>query len=113
MRLNIINRATSAQLPSTDLPAPRHCPEFRRSASPYYEAVGWLGIVASKNTPASVVDALNNAINAGLADPKVRQTIANWGEDAFIVSPAAFGKFIVNENVKWGKLILEAGIKLE
>jgi tripartite-type tricarboxylate transporter receptor subunit TctC len=80
---------------------------------PGYEAVGWLGIVAPKNTPASVVDTLNKAINAGLADPKVKQTIADWGEDAFIVSPAAFGKFIANEKSKWGKLILEVGIKLE
>jgi tripartite-type tricarboxylate transporter receptor subunit TctC len=73
---------------------------------------GW-ALLRQKNTPASVVDTLNNAINAGLADPKVKQTIADWGEDAFIVSPAAFGKFIANENAKWGKLILEAGIKLE
>src|SRR5262249_38098114 len=47
---------------------------------PGYEAVGWLGVVAPKDTPVGIIDLLNKAINAGLADPKIRQTIADWGE---------------------------------
>jgi tripartite-type tricarboxylate transporter receptor subunit TctC len=79
---------------------------------PGYESVGWLGVVAPKDTPASIVDTLNNAINAGLADPKIKQTIADWGETVFAGSPAEFGKFIVNENEKWSKVIRTANIKL-
>jgi putative ABC transport system substrate-binding protein len=47
---------------------------------PDYESVGWLGVVAPKDTPAAIVDMLNNAINAGLVDPKIKQTIGDWGE---------------------------------
>jgi tripartite-type tricarboxylate transporter receptor subunit TctC len=80
---------------------------------PGYEAVGWLGVVAPNDTPPAIIGALNTSINAGLADPKIKQTIADWGEDVFAGSPAEFGKFIASENAKWGKLIREAGIKLE
>jgi tripartite-type tricarboxylate transporter receptor subunit TctC len=79
---------------------------------PGYEAVGWLGVVAPKDTPAAIIDMLNNAINAGLADPKIKQTIADWGETVFASSPAEFGKFLTAEHEKWGKVIRAANIKL-
>jgi Tripartite tricarboxylate transporter family receptor len=79
---------------------------------PGYEAVGWLGIVAPKDTPAAIIDMVNNAINAGLADPKIKQTIADWGETVLASSPAEFGKFLAAENEKWGKVIRAANIKL-
>jgi len=79
---------------------------------PGYEAVGWLGVAAPKDTPAALIDLLNTAINAGLADPKIKQTIAEWGETAFTGSPADFARFIAAENQKWDKVIREANIKL-
>jgi tripartite-type tricarboxylate transporter receptor subunit TctC len=79
---------------------------------PGYEAVGWLGVVAPKDTPAAIIEMLNNAINAGLADPKVKQTFVDWGETVFASLPAEFGRFIAAENEKWGKVIRAANIKL-
>jgi tripartite-type tricarboxylate transporter receptor subunit TctC len=79
---------------------------------PGYESLGWLGVVAPRDTPAAIVDTVNQAINAGLADPKIKQTITDWGEAVFASSPAEFGKFLAAENEKWGKLIRTAGIKL-
>ena len=70
---------------------------------PGYEAVGWLGVVAPKDTPGGIIDLLNKAINAGLADPKIKQTIADWGETVFATSPAEFGSFLAGENEKWAK----------
>jgi len=79
---------------------------------PGYEAVGWLGVVAPKDTPVGIIDLLNKAINAGLADPKIKQTIADWGETVVASSPAEFGRFLAGENEKWGKVIRAANIKL-
>jgi tripartite-type tricarboxylate transporter receptor subunit TctC len=79
---------------------------------PGYEAVGWLGVAAPKDTPPAIIEMLNKAINAGLADPKIKQTIADWGETAFATSPVEFGTFIAAENEKWGKVIRAANIKL-
>jgi len=36
---------------------------------PGYEASAWYGLVAPKGTPAAIVDKLNTAVNAMLADP--------------------------------------------
>ena len=41
---------------------------------PGYEASAWYGLGAPKNTPAEIIDRLNNAINAILADPTVEGT---------------------------------------
>ena len=79
---------------------------------PGYESLGWVGVVAPKNTPAPIIDTLNKAINAGLADLKIKQTITDWGENVFATSPAEFGKFLAAENEKWGKVIRAANIKL-
>jgi tripartite-type tricarboxylate transporter receptor subunit TctC len=45
-------------------------PSASREFVPGYEGVGWQGIGAPKNTPADIIDKLNSAINAGLAEPK-------------------------------------------
>lgn len=37
---------------------------------PGYESLGWLGVVAPRDTPAAIIDTLNQAINAGLAIPE-------------------------------------------
>jgi len=37
-----------------------------------YEASAWFGVGAPKNTPSQIIDKLNEAINAGLADPKIK-----------------------------------------
>jgi tripartite-type tricarboxylate transporter receptor subunit TctC len=79
---------------------------------PGYESLGWLGVVAPRDTPAAIIDTLNQAINAGLAAPKIKQAIADWGEAVFASSPTEFGKFLAAEHEKWGKLIRAAGIKL-
>jgi tripartite-type tricarboxylate transporter receptor subunit TctC len=80
---------------------------------PGYDVVGWFGVVAPKHTPTAIIEALNKSINAGLADPKIKETLADWSEDVLAGSPAEFGSFIASENAKWGKLIREAGIRVE
>src|SRR5262249_32645689 len=79
---------------------------------PGYEAVGWLGVVAPKDTPVGIIDLLSKAINAGLADPKIKQTIADWGETVLATSPAQFRSFLEGGIENWGKVIRSAQIKL-
>ena len=80
---------------------------------PGYEASQWFGIGAPKNTPTEVVDKLNNEINVGLADPKLKARLADLGGAALTGSPADFGKLIADETEKWGKVIRAANIKPE
>ena len=80
---------------------------------PGYEASAWFGIGAPKNTPAEIVDKLNNEINAALADPKIKARLADLGGTALAGSPADFGKLIADETEKWAKVIRAANIKPE
>jgi tripartite-type tricarboxylate transporter receptor subunit TctC len=80
---------------------------------PGYEASGWFGIGAPKNTPAEIVEKLNKEITAGLADPRIKARYAELGAAVLASSPADFGKFIAEETEKWGKVIKAAGIRPE
>ena len=73
-----------------------------------YEATVWFGIGAPKGTPADVIQRLNNAFSAILADPQVRARLADLGLTATAGSPADFGKFIADETEKWGKVVRAA-----
>ena len=78
---------------------------------PGYEASGWIGVCAPKNTSIEIIEKLNKAINAGLADPKMKARFADLGATTLAGSSAAFGKLIAEETEKWGKLIRAANIK--
>jgi tripartite-type tricarboxylate transporter receptor subunit TctC len=78
---------------------------------PGYEASGWSGIGAPKNTPAKIVDKLNTEVNAALADPNTKARLADLGGEVFALSPADFANLIAEETEKWGKVIRSANIK--
>jgi tripartite-type tricarboxylate transporter receptor subunit TctC len=78
---------------------------------PGFEASGWFGVGAPKNTPVEIIDRLNGEINAALADPKITTRLADLGAVVMPGSPADFGKLIADETEKWGKVIRTANIK--
>ena len=80
---------------------------------PGFEARGWYGIVVPKATPTEIVEKLNKAINAALADPNMKKRFTDLGCAVFAGSPADFGKFIADETVKWAKVVKSAGIRPE
>ncbi len=80
---------------------------------PGYEASGWLGFGAPKDTPAAIIGMLNREVNSGLADPTIRARIGDLGGAVLAGSPAEFGKLIADETEKWGKVVKFAGIKPE
>jgi tripartite-type tricarboxylate transporter receptor subunit TctC len=80
---------------------------------PGYEASGWFGIGAPKNTPPEIVERLNRAVNSGLADPRLQAHLAELGSEPMPMTPTEFGKLITDETEKWGKVIRAAGIKAE
>jgi tripartite-type tricarboxylate transporter receptor subunit TctC len=78
-----------------------------------YEASGFGGVGAPKNTPPEIVERLNQEINAGLADRKLGARLADLGGTVLPGSPADFGKLIAEETEKWAKVVKFAGIKAE
>jgi tripartite-type tricarboxylate transporter receptor subunit TctC len=80
---------------------------------PGYEASGWQGIGAPKNTSTDIIDKLNREVNASIADPKLKARLADLGGTPLAGSPADFSKFIADETDKWATVIKFAGIKPE
>jgi tripartite-type tricarboxylate transporter receptor subunit TctC len=80
---------------------------------PGYEASAWFGVGAPKATPAEIVEKLNKNINAGLADPKIKERLADLGGTPLVGSPADFGKLIADETEKWAKVVKFIGIKAD
>jgi tripartite-type tricarboxylate transporter receptor subunit TctC len=80
---------------------------------PGYEASGFGGIGAPKNTPAEIIDMLNKELNAGLADSKIKARIVELGGTVLGGSPAEFGTIISDATGKWAKVIKFAGVKAE
>jgi tripartite-type tricarboxylate transporter receptor subunit TctC len=80
---------------------------------PGYEASQWFGICAPKNTPTEIVEKLNQEINAGLADVRMKARLAEMGGVPIPMTSGGFGKLIADETEKWGKVIRAANIKPE
>jgi tripartite-type tricarboxylate transporter receptor subunit TctC len=80
---------------------------------PGYEANGWYGIGVPKNVPAEIVEKLNTAINASLADPKLKTRLAELGYAMAGGSPAEFASMIAREIEKWARVLKFAGIKTD
>ena len=80
---------------------------------PGYEASAWYGVGAPKDTPAEVIDKLNNEINAVAADHLIKARLAGLGVDPMSMTSAAFGKLIADETEKWGNVIRALNIKAE
>jgi tripartite-type tricarboxylate transporter receptor subunit TctC len=78
---------------------------------PGYEASAWFGLGAPKGTPAEIVDKLNAAVNAGLADPKLKARLADLGGTMLVGTPAEFGKLIAEETEKWAKVVKFSGAR--
>ena len=78
---------------------------------PGYEAAGWCGLCAPRNTPRDIVDLLNREVNAALADPKIKARLDDLGATPFAGSSGDFTTFIAAETEKWAKVIKFANIK--
>jgi tripartite-type tricarboxylate transporter receptor subunit TctC len=78
---------------------------------PGYEVNTWYGVGAPRGTPADVVDKIGREINAGLADPRMKERFAELGGIPMPMPPAELVKLIADEIEKWAKVIRKGNIK--
>ena len=103
--LAVTSARRSASLP--DLPT------AAESGLPGYEAIGWFGLLAPAGTPTAVVAQLSADANRVLADAEVRTRMLALGAEPAGDTPAAFARFIRDDQAKWSRLMAERGIKPE
>jgi tripartite-type tricarboxylate transporter receptor subunit TctC len=80
---------------------------------PGYEASALFGMGAPKKTPPEIIEKLNRAINAVLAEPEMKKRLTELGGAPLITSPEAFGAMIAAETEKWQKVVKSAGLKID
>jgi tripartite-type tricarboxylate transporter receptor subunit TctC len=80
---------------------------------PGFEASQWIGLVAPRDTPSTIIEKLNTEIKSALGDPKVKTRFADLGGMVLPGSPDDFGKLIRDETEKWAKVIRAANIKVD
>jgi tripartite-type tricarboxylate transporter receptor subunit TctC len=78
---------------------------------PGYEASGWAGICAPRNTPMEAIAMLSKAINAGLNDPAMKARFAELGATTLPGSSSDFGRLIASETEKWSQVIRAGNFK--
>jgi hypothetical protein len=78
-----------------------------------YEAEAFQGLIAPSGVPRPIIEKLGREIAAIVQSPEIGKTFEASGAVAVGSSPAEFATFLKTETVKWGKVIMDAGIKLE
>jgi tripartite-type tricarboxylate transporter receptor subunit TctC len=78
-----------------------------------YDAMSWGGIGVPRGTPTEIIDRLNQAINAGLADPAVRKRLLDVACVPIFFTPAELSAFMAAETVKWAEVVKRSGVRAE
>jgi tripartite-type tricarboxylate transporter receptor subunit TctC len=96
------------------LAALQDVPTFTEAGLVEMETVsGWQGVAVPVGTPRQIVNKLRNAVARALALPDVKASYMESGFEAVGDTPEEFTAFIKSEHARWGKLILDAGIRAE
>jgi len=88
-------------------------PTFAEAGVPAYDAAAWNGVVAPRGTPAAIVSRLNAVAVKAVHHPDVKERMMKFGGVPAGSTPEEFAAFLTKERAKWGKLIREAGLRLD
>ena len=76
-------------------------------------AVGWIGLSAPAKTPEPILDKISAEVMRILKDPEVLDKLKSLAFVPAKESRQEFEAYIALENVKWKKIVQDAGVKIE
>ena len=88
-------------------------PTMREAGVAGYDLTAWFAAFVPAGTPAAVVDELNGAFKAALADPAAAETLLGAGIEPAASTPAELAAFVGAETEKWAGIVKNAGIEPE
>jgi tripartite-type tricarboxylate transporter receptor subunit TctC len=88
-------------------------PTMQEAGVPGYAASVWLALLAPAGTPPEIVNKLNSEIAKVMKDPELRKLFDSAGVEPDPSTPQAMSEYMGQEMARWGKVVKEAGIKLE
>ena len=77
-----------------------------------FEVLGWFALLAPAKTPPQIVQTLNVELNRMIAKPQIVAKLSELGAEPLGGTPERAAAFIRDEQEKWGRIIREAGIKI-
>jgi len=105
----VLALATTTDDPVVQLPG---VPPLSKTL-PGYQANAWNGLCTPKRTPAEIIALLNKQVNLALADPKIKEHIANLGGVPLPGSPEDYGRTIAADTAKWAKVVQFSGAHVD
>jgi tripartite-type tricarboxylate transporter receptor subunit TctC len=80
---------------------------------PGYQATNWYAYVAPAKTPKEIIARLNSELVKALHDPAVKDLLNKQGLEPAPGTPEQLARFTKSEYDTWGRVVKEAGIKIE
>jgi tripartite-type tricarboxylate transporter receptor subunit TctC len=104
-----LQHALAVAAPSRLVQLPQ-VPTFDEVGLKHYELRIWTGVLAPAGTPKAIVTMLNEAVQAILRSPEIKEEIAEEGGEAGSTTPQRFADFIGSERAHWSTLVRESGV---
>jgi tripartite-type tricarboxylate transporter receptor subunit TctC len=86
-------------------------PTVAESGLPGFEAISWFGLMAPAGTPAPIVAKVYQQAAKIVAQPEMKEKLAQLGLDTASDAPDAFAAIIKADIAKWAKVIKDADVK--
>jgi tripartite-type tricarboxylate transporter receptor subunit TctC len=102
--------ATTGRVRSATMPV---VPTVDESGVPGYEATIWLGLMAPRGTPATIVQRLNAEVTRLVAQPEMRKGWEGQGATAMGMGVDEFAKYVSADIAKWAHIVKVSGAKPE
>ena len=87
-------------------------PTMIEAGVPDFVSVAWFAMSAPAGTPDAIIDRINKAVTALLAEPDTRQRYAGLGAEVLGGSPAAMATLVDTERKRWAGVIKSANVPL-
>lgn len=86
-------------------------PTMAEAGLPNMLVAAWYGVLAPANTPAAIVNTLNQAINKSVADPAFREQLEKQGVETISQTPAYFAQFLAEDIKRWAPVIKAGNVQ--
>jgi len=107
-RLNALAVTSAKRIPQMP-----NVPTMQEAGVPGYDATVWLALLAPAGTPAHIVNRLNADIAKIMNSSETQKAMFDAGVEVSLSTPEALSSLMVSELDKWGKVVKEAGIKVD
>lgn len=94
-------------------PAFPDIPTLTETGAVKYQYDTWYGVFGPASMPRPMVTWLNATLNRILAEPAMRQRLADTGLEVETSTPEGLQRTVVEDIARWGKVIREARIRID